>query len=131
RSKARRSRAEQRFPTKLRDWIVRSRIRYSVLAAMRMLLAASYVLSHPNAWDVVSSSSHFGFDTVPMLLARRTRARAVYFWHHFTKSAQRPPWVRAVVRSYEEILARVIARTGVRVIAGNSLTKAWLEQRGV
>src|SRR5438093_10077161 len=37
RIKARRSLAEQRFSTKLREWIVRSRIRYSVLAAMRML----------------------------------------------------------------------------------------------
>jgi glycosyltransferase involved in cell wall biosynthesis len=39
--------------------------------------------------------------------------------------------VTVLERTYEEVLARIIAKKRVRVIAGNSLTKAWLEQRGV
>jgi glycosyltransferase involved in cell wall biosynthesis len=66
-----------------------------------------------------------------MLFAGNCLARGVYWWHHATAQRERPAWIAALVRTSEAIVVRSLKRKTVRILTGNSHTRAWLVQRGL
>lgn len=97
----------------------------------RVWVAAWYVLPRAGHWDVVIASSHYGFDVLPMLLARNCRYRSVYWWHHATAPHGRPAWAHGLIRLSEALLACFLRKGTVFVFTGNSTSRAWLESKGV
>lgn len=104
----------------------RSRLRYALLLAFRMVSATTFVLARPDQWDVVIASSHYAFDAVPALLARGSALRVLYWWHHATAPQGRPKWVQWLINISERLTARLSAIRCAAVFTGNSETKAWL-----
>lgn len=108
-----------------------SRQKYLFWVLARMLAAVWYVSSRRGRWDVVIASSHFAFDAVPMLITRGGSGRGLYWWHHASAPIGRPGWTHILVRLSETFLVRLVARSQVRVLTGNSQTRSWLESNGL
>ncbi len=64
---------------------------------------------------------------LPMLIARGGSGRGLYWWHDASAPVGRPGWTRNLVRISETLLVRLVARSRVRVLTGNSQTCSWLE----
>jgi glycosyltransferase involved in cell wall biosynthesis len=77
------------------------------------------------------SSSHYGFDVLPLLMAGRSVARGVYWWHHATAPRGRPAWTGALVRTSEALLVRYLRTGAARVFTGNSHSSEWLKAQGI
>lgn len=108
-----------------------SRLLYLILVTRRMLVATWYVWTGRGRWDVVIAASHFAFDAIPVLVAGRSTARAVYWWHHATAPRGRPEWVGALVKASEALMVRSFRYHRVKVLTSNSATAKWLTDTGL
>jgi glycosyltransferase involved in cell wall biosynthesis len=109
----------------------KSRLAYLMRVVVRTLATSWYVAKRRTDWDVVIGSTHFLFDAIPVLLTRPSRGRGIYWWHHLAAVGGRPAWTEAVIRASEMLLAQLLIGGRIRVLAGNSSTRKWLESRGV
>jgi glycosyltransferase involved in cell wall biosynthesis len=107
-----------------------SRPTYLLLLAGRTLRAIQYVLRN-NHWDVFVASSHYPFDVLPILCARRGAVRVTFWWHHATARKGRPAWAHWLIRSWEQVLLRLARRLSLVVLTGNTETRQWLVSHGV
>jgi glycosyltransferase involved in cell wall biosynthesis len=108
-----------------------SRLEYLIWVIWRTICATWYVIKRRGQWDVVVSSSHYGFDVLPLFMAGRCLARGVYWWHHATAPHGRPAWTDAVVRASEAVLVRYLRSGAACVLTGNSHSREWLKAQGI
>src|SRR2546427_255606 len=76
----------------------------------RTLTAVAYVLRRRH-WDVAVGCTHFLFDLVPLLFLVRTPFRGLYWHHHVTQAAGRPPWLRWLITASERLTIVLLKRS--------------------
>jgi glycosyltransferase involved in cell wall biosynthesis len=106
------------------------RVRLLARYVVRSINASIFVLRGANQWDVVVASSHYAFDLLPMMLDGSSR-RIVYWHHHAERLAQRPTWVRVLVKLSESWSTVLLRRSRALVFTSNSQTFNYLVSRGI